>query len=184
MMNTIRKQLKPAAAALWLTMSAMVLTESADAADEPRPAAPAVKTRVGVYDSRAVALAFYRSQVWRAELEGMQRERQKAQAVGDSKRVAELEKKGADAQALAHQQTFGNAPIDNVLAAMKDALPQIQKRAGVERITASAPKEASVEIVDVTSQMVAEFQPTPKTLEMIEGLKKHPPVKDTVPSGK
>jgi len=134
------------------------------------------KTRVGTYDSRAVAVAYYRSEAWRLELRRHHAEHETAKAAGDTKRAAELEKWGEAAQEQAHRQTFGDAPIDNILVAMTNSLPQILKQANVQKIVASTmPREASVETVDVTALMMGQFHPDEKTLKIIEDLKQHPP---------
>lgn len=61
---------------------------------------------------------------------------------------------------------------------MKDALPRIQAKAGVTRIMRECPTGPEYEAVDVTSLMVAFFKPDEKTLQYIEDLKKHPPLRD------
>ncbi|HYG34380.1 MAG TPA: hypothetical protein VEC99_06325 [Clostridia bacterium] len=159
-------------------LGVMAGTLCATAADAP-PATGSTKSaenRIGVYNSRAVALAFYRSEAWNAELKRQMAERDKAKAAGDNQRVAALEKWGKESQDRAHRQTFGDAPIDNILAYMTNSLPQIKEQANVQTIAARAPATGSAQTVDITAQMVKQFNPTEKTLKMIEDLKKHPPM--------
>jgi hypothetical protein len=73
------------------------------------PARPDATPRIGVFDSRAVALAYYRSD------EGMQASRDrydayaKAKASNDEARIKELEQEGPWMQVRMHQQVFSTA---------------------------------------------------------------------------
>ena len=69
------------------------------------------KLRVGVFDSRAVAAAWYRSKAHMKHISEMKAEHKKAEAAGDTKRAAELEKEGSGSQDLAHRQVFSNEPV-------------------------------------------------------------------------
>jgi hypothetical protein len=136
------------------------------------------KPRIGIYDSRAVALAFYRSDQWKKETRQHMADYEKAKAAGDKKREAELRAWGEGGQDRAHRQVFGEAPIDNILMTMSNALPRIQKQAGVQSLGAKPPKGTNAEVVDVTPLLVEQFHPTPETLKLIEDIKKQPPLSD------
>jgi hypothetical protein len=117
--------------------------------------------RIGTFDSRAVALAYYRSS---EGLERMRpewdRELRDAEAAGDSARVEELKLFMPSFQHLLHQQVFSTGSICNVLREIEDDLPGIAQAADVDLIVSrwelpySAP---DVELIDVTSNLVALF---------------------------
>jgi hypothetical protein len=146
------------------------------AAETKESAGPA-KTRIGTYESRAVGLAYGRSKVLNDRITALRAEAEKARQAGDEKRLAEFKKAGAASQDRLHRQVFGDAPIDDIMEIIKDALPAIQKQANVSKIVREAKAGPTVEIVDVTPLLVAHFNPTKETLKMIEEIKKHPPLK-------
>jgi Skp family chaperone for outer membrane proteins len=132
------------------------------------------KIRIGVYDSRFVALAFYRAENMkkvRDFMESLNLELQKAKEANDEKKVKELEAKGPAFQNLMHQQVFGNLSIPNVMGTIKDQLPAIAKKMGTSLIVSkweisySGPE---IETVDLTLQLVGLFTVDDATRKMIE----------------
>jgi len=57
-----------------------------------------------------------------------------AQDQGNESKIETLGEKGKAIQSKAHQQGFGNAPIDDIIEQMKDKLPKIAGKAGVDLI--------------------------------------------------
>jgi hypothetical protein len=115
-------------------------------AQEPATNPPGGKQRVGVYDSRAIAVAFMGSEVYQAtvgkQLTAMRAEHDAAKAAGNQKRVAELEAEGQARQVLLHKQGFSTAPVDDILTLIQDKMPEIAKAAGVGPIVSKWDKEA------------------------------------------
>jgi len=147
------------------------------AADPAAPATQPAKLRVGVYDSRAVAVAYVRSGAEGAKLKELTRQRDDAKAKGDAKLVQQIESQGQQLQTLRHLQGFSNAPIDDILAQIKDKLPQIAANAGVDVIVARTDYlSAGAQTVDVTDSIVALFNPDQNTQKILTGLRKHEPV--------
>jgi hypothetical protein len=151
------------------------------AAKEPAPAAKPI--RVGTFDSRAVALAyyrkFYRSPEFTARLSKLRDEHDKAKAAGNLEKAKKLEAEGRGEQAHSHSQVFGSAPIDEILAKIKDKLPEIAKQAGVDLIVSKwtlAYRSPDAQFVDVTEPMVQLFQPDEQTLKIIREIPNHPPL--------
>ena len=94
-----------------------------------KDAGKAVKSiRVGTFDSRAVALAyyrkFYRSPEFVAHMKKLMEDRDQAKAAGDHEKAKKLEAKGRAEQEHSHGQVFGSAPIDEIVAKIKDQLPR------------------------------------------------------------
>jgi hypothetical protein len=140
--------------------------------------APAA-VRIGTFDSRAVALAYYRSPAVMKELTGMRADLEKAKAAGDQAKVEDLQARGPAMQMLMHQQVFSNGSIVNIMPAMADRLPGVAKAAGVMAIVSSweLPHAApGVELVDVTPQVVALFAPDAQTAKIIESMKGQKPM--------
>lgn len=137
----------------------------------------AARVRIGVYDSRAIAVAYIASTFHEQEMRALQQSLKSAQDAGDTKKADAIKQEGSNRQTLAHLQGFGSAPVDQMLSAIKDRIPQIARAANLQAIVASADYlSADVERVDVTDQLVAEFKPNERTLKSIEALRKTPPI--------
>jgi hypothetical protein len=138
--------------------------------------------RIGTYDSRAVALAYYNSaeqQKTPGLRSQLQSEYAQAKAGGDEKKIKELEAAGIAWQQLMHEQAFSTGSISNVIAVIKDKLPDIARQAGVTLLVSKwdvAYRDPSVEYVDVTMPVVRLFSPGDKVLTWIEEMKKQDPV--------
>lgn len=90
------------------------------------------KILVGTFDSRAVAIAYYRTETHANYINDLKAERAKAKAAGDEERVKELSAKGKAWQELANKQGFSTWPVDDILETIKGKLPEIAEQAGVD----------------------------------------------------
>jgi hypothetical protein len=149
--------------------------------EQPGEEAGTSAERIGIYDSRALAVAFVGTQVSQDYLKDLMSRHEKAKAAGDTKLVAELEAEGKARQRLLHKQGFSTAPVDNILAHIKDLLPGIAKEAGVGPIVSKWDKETlseyeSAEQVDITMALVRALKPNEKQLKLAREIKKHKPV--------
>jgi len=161
-------------------------------AEQPEEKTPGSKVRVGTFDSRALAVAYYRSDAFRRHMEGLKAEYEKAKAAGDEKRVKELEAESSSPtwpdsgwppspaqQELIHKQGFSTWPVDNILEQIKGKIPEIAKQAGVDVIVSKwdiVYQRSGVEFIDVTDLMVKPFDPNEQTLKIVKELKKQYPV--------
>jgi len=130
-------------------------------AEHPEEKTSGLKVRVGTFDSRAVAGAYYGSDAFHDHLKVLTAEYEKAKAAGDKKRVKELEAEGPASQELAHKQVFGTWPVDNILAKIKGEIPKIAKQADVDVVVSKwyvGYRRTGVEFVDVTDLMVQRFK--------------------------
>jgi len=131
---------------------------------------------IGVYETRAIAVAWAGSP-YNTRVEEMTAEYKRAEAVGDKQRMAELKKEASKRQDRLHQQGFGRAPVDDLLAPIRDRIPAICQAEGVERIVPTWSWEAvAKKKVDVTDRLVAEYKPSEQTLQTIAELRKHPAI--------
>ena len=132
------------------------------------------KIRIGTYDSRFVALAFYRAENMkniRDFMGNLNLELQQARDAKDEKKVKELEAKGPAFQNLMHQQVFGSLSIPNVMETIKDKLPAIAQKVGVTLIVSKWELQYAgpdIEPVDLTAQLVDIFILDDTTKKMIE----------------
>ena len=138
------------------------------------------KERVGVYDSRAVAVAYVRSEQFDKIIKAKMAEMEEAKATGDTEKIEELEAWGKTQQARVHRQGFGSAPVDDILEQIKDKLGKITKEADVTTLVSKWDKKTlkeykCAELVDVTDMVADLFCPDEKTLEIIEEMKEKKP---------
>jgi len=144
----------------------------------PEKATPS-NVRVGTFDSRALALAYYRSEGFRRQMREMKAEYEKAKAAGDEKRVKELEAEGPAHQELAHKQGFSTWPVNDLVERIKAKIPEIAGQAEVDVIVSKwdvVYQRSGVTFVDVTDLMVKPFDPGEPTLALIRQLQTHAPV--------
>ncbi|MFT3785645.1 MAG: sigma-70 family RNA polymerase sigma factor [Tepidisphaeraceae bacterium] len=136
-----------------------------------------VRVRIGTYDSRAIAVAYAASPFMQRDLDKLMQELRAAEAAEDAKLAASIKEKGAALQRQMHRQGFGNAPVDELLAKVKDQLPDLAGRLSVGAIGRSFDFHAGdVEVIDITDDLVQLYSPNARTLKMIESLRKQPPV--------
>ena len=159
----------------------MVAVALATAGQAGEPVLSEKKERVGVFDSRSVAVAFAGSEAHEASLRLLVAEHDKAKAAGDIKRVKELEAEGKARQKRAHAQAFSTAPVDDILEHIKEQLPEIKTQAGVSVLiskwdTKELAKHRSAEQVDVTLALVDAFKPSEKQRKSAIEIQRHKPI--------
>ncbi len=141
------------------------------------------RTRVGTFDSRGVALAYGRSKradCMLARVNELTTAHGEAKAAGNEDRMHELETQAIATQDRIHKQVFSGAPIPEVLALLKDDLPEVAKEANVSMIIGDVLYHGDdVELVDVTLEMCEPFKPDAKTRKMIKELIAKPPVPES-----
>lgn len=139
----------------------------------------ASKLRVGVYDSRAIAIAYANSTGFRESLKPIQAEYAQAKKAKNDKRMKEIDAQMKLQQRRAHEQGFSTGSVAGIMAKVKDSLPDVAKQAGVEIIVSKWELNhqlASVEVVDVTDELVSLFHPSEQVLGWVKDLKSHPPL--------
>ena len=142
----------------------------------PASGAEPANLRVGVYDNRAVTVAYAHSEFNPVD-EKMKKHKQ-AEAQGDTGRMKELEAWGERHQHELHLKGFCHAPVDDLLAYVEDRLPEVARRTGVDVIARACDYVAEdVDVVDVTMELVALFDPGEealRTIEQMEGVEAVP----------
>jgi len=140
-----------------------------------------MRTRVGIYDSRAIAIAYCGSEYHEREIGKYKQDYQQAKDAGDTKRTREIESEMWRLQKQAHRQAFSTAAVNDILEHIKINLCQIAEDANIIALVSKWDRQAlelykSAELVDVTNLIVASFNPTEKKLKTIEQLKNEKPI--------
>jgi hypothetical protein len=137
------------------------------------------RLRLGTFDSRAVAVAYARSETFAAKVGELREDLAKAKEDGNETRAKELEETGRALQQRLHRQGFGTAPVDEILEHIRAELPEIARRAGVDVIVSEwdlAYRDDSAELVDVTDLLVSRFDPDDETLKIVRERRDRRPV--------
>ena len=165
--------------ALTIAVLAGLAAHTTAADQQSREQGSGSKVRVGTFDSRALALAYYGSEAFHRQLNDMRAEHEKARAEGDEKRVKELDAAGSALQELMHKQGFSTWPVDAILETIKERIPEIAAQADVEVVVSKwdmVYQRSGVAFVDVTDLMVSAFDPDDETLKAIKDIQKQDPV--------
>jgi hypothetical protein len=139
------------------------------------------KIRVGTYDSRIVALAYYQSALYAPSWQSLTDKMEKAKAEKNEILLKELEAEVVAEHNYDMLRVFSQLPISDILEKVKDKLPQVAQEAGVDMMVSQwevVHKTPSVEIVDITSPLVTLFNPREQGLKYIEEMskQKQPPI--------
>jgi hypothetical protein len=135
------------------------------------------RLRVGTFDSRALPVVYCRTPEFNAKINKLIDEQKKAKAAGDTEKVKRLEAEGRAQQERFHEQGFSGAPVDDILATIKDKLPGIAKEAGVDLIVSKwqiVYHMPGTELVDVTDLMIQPFHPDEKAVRVVKDLMSKP----------
>jgi len=148
----------------WFLLGATVTRVDAQAASP---------IRVGTFDSRALALAYYNTAAGNQKSNELQRQYAEAKKKRGKKAVAEIEARAQADQALRHQQVFSSGSLGALLALpeVRDALSEVAARTGVAIVVSRwevAWLAEGVEAVDVTAELVAVFEPSDQVRSWIE----------------
>jgi hypothetical protein len=147
----------------------------------PGPGAPTVTQRIGVYDSRAIAVASVGSEYYAHHIQPLEDAFRKAKSEGNAELIKELEPKVWARRKETHRQAFGTAPVDNILVYIKDQIPAIAAEAGVGPIVSkwdsdTLSKYKAAQRVDVTMRLVKAFKPNQRQFKHAVEIQKHTPV--------
>ncbi len=156
-----------------------VVTMVVVSAGHAQESSPSNSARIGTFDSRAIATAYYRSAEFQESARALWTELREAKASGDEWRVKELEAYGPAMQHRMHQQGFGTGSVMDIMEHISDELPEIAREAGVSVIVSQwevTYESAEADIIDLTPQLVALFAPSEQTLSIVESYKTVAPV--------
>ena len=137
--------------------------------------------RIGVYDSRVIAYAHFWSDAYQRNLITRNKAAMEAKAAGQTDRFNELAAAMKKEQEQNHLQVFSTAPVDQILAEMKERVAVIQKEAGVSRLVSkwdekSLATHKRAEQVDVTDLLLREFKLNEKQLKVVADMRNKKPL--------
>jgi len=136
------------------------------------------KVRIGTFDSRCIAMAYGRTDFLK-DIEDLRTQHAKAKEENNQELIKELEQLGPTKQVLMHQQGFSTGSIINILEKLKEKFPTIAKANNVKLIVSKWEvmfADESLELVDITDQLTALFNPDEATKKIIENIKAMEPV--------
>ncbi|MDP8243478.1 MAG: hypothetical protein P9L94_05295 [Candidatus Hinthialibacter antarcticus] len=141
-----------------------------------RPVEPvSYKARVGIYDNRAIAIAYAASK-YNPVSEKME-EYKKAKDAGDEQTVKQIEAWGEQHQRQLHRQGFCRVPVSDLLEHVKEQFPELAKQLNVDVIAMQCDYSVqSVEVVDITNELAALFDLSEKALKNIANIKNQAPI--------
>lgn len=137
------------------------------------------KLRIGVYDSRAVAVAQANSAEFRDSLKSVREDYQKAKDANDEKRMKEIDSRMKLRQRRMHEQGFSTGSVAGIMAKIKAELPGVAKKAGVQVIVSKWElnyQSPDIDVVDVTDDLVALFHVNDQGLKWAKGVQTKPPL--------
>ena len=159
------------------SMLVFLATCAGHASAQEKSAKPAL--RIGVYDSRGVAIAWARSAEFRQWMTKLRADHDQAVAKGDSAQARKLEQQAQAMQVRLHQRGFSTAGAGDLLEKVADGLPGVAREAGVVLIVSKWElpyRDPSIEVVDVTLPLARLFKPDEALLKGMDELAKHKPI--------
>lgn len=145
-----------------------------------RPAAD-VPQRIGIFDSRAVAIACANSPTFN-KIPAMLSERMRAaKEKGDKKEIAAIEREGMLHQVMMHEQGFGKGSVIGMLALVKDSIAALAVRENVALVVSKwevVYSARDIELVDLTEKITEFFQPTERVKGWLKDVSKQEPIEN------
>jgi hypothetical protein len=137
--------------------------------------------RIGIYDSRSVAVAFVDSEYHKKWVSEIKERHDQAVSDGNTELVDKLNKEGAQRQNDFHAMGFSTAPVDELLERIEDKLPAIKEKAGVEILISKWDEKQLAEHpgakkIDVTIDLVDAFNPSERQRRSALQIQKHKPI--------
>jgi hypothetical protein len=132
--------------------------------------------RIGVYDSRAIAIAHGNSSEGRGFIMNMMTEMSKAKAQKNDSLMQHIEKKAQTYQVLSHLRAFSIGSVADILEKHKAEVDRVAKEAGVQVIVSKFELiyiGEGTETVDVTIPLARIFKPSEQAMQTISGIQEH-----------
>lgn len=136
------------------------------------------KLRVGIYDSRAVAVAYANSTEFEF-MKPIEADHKKAKETKDDKRVKEIESWMKFRQTRAHEQAFSTGSVAPIMETVKDRLSEVAKQSGVQLIVSKwevSHQSSEIETVNVTDKIVELFHVSERGLKWSKEIQQKPPI--------
>lgn len=135
--------------------------------------------RIGVYDSRAITVAYTNSRYNDGIMVKKSTEKKKAEKAGELEKARQIDEWMTWFSIHRHSQGFGTTPVHDLLEPIQKKLPQIAREAGADVIVSKWDLDYTspdIQIVDVTDRLVRAFEPKPEAYSTIEQIQKIEPL--------
>lgn len=137
------------------------------------------KLRVGVYDSRAIAVAWANSTEFKEAMQSVETDFKQAKESKNENRVKEISDEMKSRQRRAHEQAFSTGSVAPIMARIKDRLPEIARQADVMLLVSKWElpyQSAEITPVDVTDKLIALFHVSERGLKWSREIQQKPPL--------
>lgn len=118
------------------------------------------KVRIGIYDSRVVAYAYTRSELFELEMKRLTDKLDSAKMTGDRVKIIGLEKNISKLQNIRINQVISTYPVIDIIDLINDSIPGIVEKYKVSSIVnkwAISYLNQDIEIVDLTVEIASKF---------------------------
>lgn len=137
--------------------------------------------KIGVYDSRAVAVAYCNSDLHKQEIKKMEDALAEAKKKNDAALIQQCEAAFREGQARMHRQGFSVAPVDDILAQIQEPVRSIQKETNVTAVISKWDEKKLAEFpnsekVDVTESLIQALHPTEKQRKVARDIQTQKPI--------
>lgn len=139
------------------------------------------KIRLGVYDSRAVFVAWFNSPLASSPMPALQKRMQTAQERKDEKEIASCHREALLRQAMTHEQGFGTGSIRAIMTKLEKEIAAVVAEEKLDCVVSKWEVNYAgntIETVDITAKLVAAIRPNDKMKNIAAEMEKHPPVED------
>lgn len=134
---------------------------------------------IGIYDSRAVAIAFGNSKEGMEYVKNLHADMIKAMSTKNDSLIQHIETRAKAYQMLSHMRAFSVGSVADILMKHKDEVDMVAKEAGVQIIVSKFElmyADAGIDVVDVTKPLVNLFKPNEQVLSWLSELPKQEPL--------
>lgn len=141
------------------------------------------KVRIGTFDSRLIALAYYSSKDYDKVIADFEKEYKDANLKHDSSLIKTLLVKGPVMQRMMNDRIYGKGTINDILDNYKERVAAIAKAENVVMAVSKWEiqyKIPNVELVDLTWKIMDIFHPGSQIIEWAKEGEKEVPMKDAI----
>ena len=135
--------------------------------------------KIGTYDSRTVIFAWSRTDYLMQHIMKLNQQTDSVRKAHDTAAYRNLSVQAISYQHLLHQMVFSNGSVASVMKIIKDKLPELAKASGVNVIVSKWElnySDPAFEIVDLTREVAALFQPKDNIDKMAADIASQAPI--------
>ncbi len=165
-------------ACLVMTIIGCEKTARVDESNEAQP-----QQRIGVYDSRCVAVAFAGNPEHEARTAQEMAALEAAKQQGDPDSIAAADKIVWDSRKRLHHQGFGTAPVDDIFAFYPEQLEAIKQKHNLVTLVSQWDKQTlktyrNTEQIDITVDLIDMLNPNARQRRSALSIRDHKPLTD------